>query len=87
MERFVHQEPKPPGCHGTVVEGREAPLRAGKLFCPLVPTESGSRSTGGGCPGQRGVGVEVCTPRHLQFLVSTAPGGLQALGRSPGEQC
>lgn len=50
------RSPNPQDIMGLWGRGREALLRAGKLFCPLVPTESGSPSMGAGYPGQLGVG-------------------------------
>lgn len=60
--------------------GREALLRAGKLFCHSCPLSLAAPAQEGR-PGQLGVGVGVRKPRHSP--VSRAPGGLHALGRAP----
>ena len=79
------RSPSPQDVMGLWWRGREALLRAGKLFCPLVPTESGSPSTGREAWPTWGWGGSL----HAKALCSLWPAGpLEAcrpLGGPPGE--
>lgn len=64
--------------------GQEAPLRAGKLFCCSCPRVWQPLLYEARVPWPTWGWVGSLHARHLQFPVSTAPGGLQAMG-SPQE--